>query len=628
MDPILVKAVRSLLQQIDAAERAGIDFTPEKQEELVRARTRGKYGVTDVAQLLEGINTNVNPRNVTRSIAQGALFNFGDELVGMVSPDAKEEMRLRESLYAKQHPYANAIGQVAGGFAVPGMGAGATLGKGAVGVGKAMARGAAIGAGAGALAGAGAGEGELGDRLDHAETGAMWGGALGAAFPAAGGLLRMLSPTARMQRRVGGAIEDAGGVPVLQQRSREAAAAGRGADVMLADLDPHLQQLLDFAANNDVGTWVRATESLAKRQSGMSQRLLADVKRLLGSPHLKSEMRKMKSALADWASSDAGFEGLRKMNPKIADPEALSQLAQYLDQPYVKQLWEVAKQEGRVGVNPEGLFSLPSFERLHNFKTKLDREVTMAFTRGDGTFAKGLAGVRDQVDAAIQRAVPEYGRRAATYAKGINAQKALALGATYVRNSDNVELMNVVTSMAKNPSELEAFRKGFVAQLLQHLRRPANKNIAREVLNDHALQERMNIVFGDPQVFDEFMRGVAQEGSMARTAAGVGGSATHRRGMAMDADPAELVQTATNLVTTGPAGAAAAMANRRLPNVIARATARNVGPVAMTKGTPAIDALLARYASQGAPQGVPPWMQTHMPAALGVGGANLFSPPN
>jgi hypothetical protein len=256
---------------------------------------------------------------------------------------------------------------------------------------------------------------------------------------------------------------------------------------------------------------------------------------------------------------------------------------------------------------------------------KLDRAVSKAWASpGERDLARGLGEVRDQVDAAIENMVPEYQSRNAVYRTGIRNQKALTLGTQWVDKADNVELMNVVSKMS--PSELDSFRKGFVSQLVTRIRsKKSNRNVAAELLNDKALQERLNIVFGDQDVFDDLMRGVSAEGTMAETAGMLGGSATHRRGMQMDYDPAELATDLSQGAMFGPQAAVGA-ASRRLPNILARKTARSLAPDLMTQGTPAIDALLERY-MQKAPQTLPPWMQTAPAMGAGAGMPSLLGGP-
>ena len=607
------------MRQMDVAERTGIDFTPEMQEQFVRENTNGKFGVQDAFDLISGVDTGINPRNIGRSLVQGATFNFGDELLGLISPNAKEEMRLREEMYGQEHPYAKMAGEMVGGFAVPGMGA-AKAAKGAVGVGSAIARGAAIGAGAGALAGVGAGE-SAGERVSGAVTGGVTGGALGATLPAVLGTTRLaVSPTARFQRKLAEKIDDAGGVSKLREKLGEFNAAGKRDEVIFGDLTPDTQELLRFVANNDEKAFVKLKTLTAGRQGTMADRMLRDFKRIAGNPHASTELRAMKKSLDEWARGPEGFEGLRQQNPQLEDLGALGKLQEYLKQPRVRELWKTAREERLIGEDPD--LGSPSYEQLHGLRMKLDRAVSKAFaTPGEGNLARGLKEVFEQVDGAMDQMVPEHLARNAIYRAGKAEQKALALGVKWATRADNQELMSMVARMA--PGELSAFRKGFVSQLLIRLRSTkTNRNLANELLTDRALQERMQIVFGDQDVFNKLMGTIGAEGQMAASNAATGGSQTHRLGMGMDYDPMSMAGDALQGLLYGPQAAATAIASRRLPNLIARRTARAGLPTMLTQGTPAIDALLAKL-QQKAPQAVPPWMQGRLPVAGAVGAQEM-----
>lgn len=117
-------------------------------------------------------------------IAQGALFSFDDELMGLISEDAKRVRRQQQRGAEQEAPVSNFAGQVVGGVVSPaskpiaaasGAKAGMTLKEAAM----AGARGGFLGGG---LYGTGYAEGGLGERIDGATSGALWGAAGGAAL--------------------------------------------------------------------------------------------------------------------------------------------------------------------------------------------------------------------------------------------------------------------------------------------------------------------------------------------------------------------------------------------------------------------------------------------------------------
>ena len=147
MDPILAKTVRAYLLMADRAKAQGLQLAPGDFDQAIKTMTKGKYGLSDVNKYISSVDSGVGLRNVGRSLFQGGTFNWGDELVGLLpealggGKGAEEDMRTREALFHRAHPYIDDAGQIAGGL-VP------TLllpGGGEMALGKAVLRGAARG---------------------------------------------------------------------------------------------------------------------------------------------------------------------------------------------------------------------------------------------------------------------------------------------------------------------------------------------------------------------------------------------------------------------------------------------------------------------------------------------------
>lgn len=150
---------------------------------------------------------------------QGATFGFGDEAlaglsalpraaiegkgIGQAYDDTLQGVRNFDKESEKLSPTAYALGNIAGGLAVPGLGAGGTAAKGAeaaataskglFGALKAGLKGAAVAAPMGAAAGFGTGEGGLENRLAAAEEGGKWGALLGGGIPVVGKAVKGLA---------------------------------------------------------------------------------------------------------------------------------------------------------------------------------------------------------------------------------------------------------------------------------------------------------------------------------------------------------------------------------------------------------------------------------------------------
>jgi hypothetical protein len=126
-------------------------------------------------------------------VSDGALFGLDDELVGLVSQEAKDQRRGAKLAAATDTPVTNFAGQVTGGIASPlnkplmavaGVKTGAT---GARSIAQLSREGFRVGGVGGGLYGFGSAEGDFGERLDEAAEGAAWGMVGGAVLGAGAG---------------------------------------------------------------------------------------------------------------------------------------------------------------------------------------------------------------------------------------------------------------------------------------------------------------------------------------------------------------------------------------------------------------------------------------------------------
>jgi hypothetical protein len=362
MNPDLIKAARLVYLAQQRASAAGVSITPGDLDAFVREETKGKYTLDDAQAYLSkhmtSFDPGITPRNVGRSVVQGALGDWGDELLGKLpealggGEGAEEEMRLNQEIYHRAHPTADTVGKIAGG-----VGAGVALGAvapeiailsrlGKAGsIANAAARAAAGGAAFGAVSGAGEGE-TASERLHGAGsgalTGAVTGGILGAGAAKATALV---SPAAKAARRIANAIEESGGVDALKESNAGIAAAGRGSEVMAGDLSPATQMLTRFATNNNPNTYVKAAEKLNARQPNMSERLLNDATDLLGhNPNADARSTALSDAQSAFGHSEAGYDGIRARGLTFKP----SEVAPFLKEPSVQSAWKLARRAGDI----------------------------------------------------------------------------------------------------------------------------------------------------------------------------------------------------------------------------------------------------------------------------------------
>jgi hypothetical protein len=219
----------TLLAKYREAVANGMDPSEAEAKVLQRVKATGRGDFNSIEELeragMEGIERDLDASetrlgNVGRSLAQGLTMGFSDELAGLgaaLAPGGRDYQEGRQEALARlergrrENPYASFAGEMAGAVA-PGIGAmraasmipkiGRALRSprlmprlrtgGLPQPGRAAAM-AGLGAAEGAVYGLGAGESGLQDRLESAETGAKFGGAIGGALPfvpLVGGALR------------------------------------------------------------------------------------------------------------------------------------------------------------------------------------------------------------------------------------------------------------------------------------------------------------------------------------------------------------------------------------------------------------------------------------------------------
>lgn len=599
-DPILLRAARKLAADLRNAERMGVPYSPTDVEATMRELTQNKYGADDFRRVMATVNTDPSLANFARAGAQGFGFNFIDEGAGLLGGEgAKEDFRLREEAFAREHPWMNAGAGALGGV----LWAPVLPAASATTVARAGLLGAASGAGYGAISGIGAGE-DLRSRtaggLIGAGGGALVGGALGGATAKA---RELLSPLARAERRVGEAIEQSGGGRVVVPVLGAADDAGRGKEFMLADATRRLQGELDVAANANVNVNARLADALEARQAGQVGRVQADVTALLGrTPHAFARAEKLKTARSTIA--EKLFGKLRKSNPNL-DPAAVdTHLGTYIKQEKVKSLWNEAQRELQLGELPQPT-GITNFEGLQNFKGKLDDAVSAAFRAGKSNLAVRLREVRDHVVGAVDELVPGYADANREYTRRIRLEEALEAGQQAWRGTGDFNDIRTTRLLFSRLSEGEQreFRKGLASELANDLSRTGkNRDVASTLVpGSETAQAKLELVFGNKKTFDEFMARAMTERRMAMTRGVVGNSKTALRQAEAGTDALDVGAAG---VTGGAAGAgvsAAGAGARALKGFANKKMAERAAEMLTTKGDDARD-VLTRLRRGGSPK--------------------------
>jgi hypothetical protein len=600
MNPELLRATRMLLRQLDVAEKTGVDFGPEKQEQFIRQATGGKFGAADAFQIAQSQDTSLSLRNLGRSAIQGAAFEYGDELLGVLpealggGEAAKEEMRLRQEMFRDEHPVADFAAGVGAGLVVPGgLGAAAARRAGA-GLAARAATGMAAGGSAGFVAGTGSGEG-MEDRLSRGRTGAVLGGALGLGLPVgAAGVRAVADPALRASRRVRGAIDASGGVEAVRGLNRAAEASGRGDEAMLGTLSDELGAQLDWAANADPATFMRTRAAARGQRTEMATRVLEDVATRVETPAAQQRLTELQLARREWASEAYGQ--LREKHRVIFDSEGLkNDLGGMLREKNVRKAWEEARETQLIGPFPE--VATPSFEMVQEAVFKLESAGNRAQRAGDYNMAARLREAAKTVRLRLREAVPGYREVDAEYAQRLGLEDALVSGEEWFNRRGR--LANFRRDFdSLTPAQKDEFRRGLVSKLVEQLENASHRqNVANDLMQrSKLLDAKLKTIFENPEHFDSFIANIEQEAALLRRAEQAsGGSPTARRQMEEGADPLEAAGDVANVATVGATAAAGALARsmaRRAPRAMARASARRAGPILTTKGSEAIEQLL------------------------------------
>jgi len=635
-DPILMRAVRKMVETQARATKAGVSLGPAALDDMVRTLTEGKYNLDDARRLIAGFDTSINASNLIRSAAQGLSFGFADEAASLFGGDEeKERIRLANTLFKQAHPKADIAAQLVGG-----LGAGGAVArylpalKNMSRLGK-LATGAATGAGAASLQAAG--EADEGHRGEAAANVAIPGALVGVGATAvAGGLGTIgkyigeaLSPARRAEERLVDAAIAAGkkapglpgtplqrGVQFLRNQYTRAATAGRGDDVMLADLSPKMRSVLDFAANanDDVATDV--AERVYGRMHDASDRLLGDVRLLAGDDHAPTRLAELVEMRRTFANSPEGYAGLRARNPvlrsstvasgnaEVALTQNAEPLAEILNRPVVKQAIRKARKTGMIGNMKEG--PELSFSHLQDVKEALDDAVESAFANKKGNLGTRLKEARDALVEQLETRVPDYPRVAAKYREMKGLEAALQQGVEAYRMHDSRGLKQLLATFT--PQQLREFRRGMISALIEDLRAmQTNRDAAARLVNaSQSLQDKLKIVFGDENVFREFMRRVQWEKAMADTRSAVGNSATARR-LAEYANQSDVLgPVVDNIVGGNPTGVVTGALRSLFRDKLsygrgrlATKTARELAPKIMAQGED-IERVLAELAERSA----------------------------
>ena len=509
--------------------------------------------------------------------AQGATFNFADEMAGLINPRYRDVVRGATQEFAQQNPMSAAGLELAGGLATAPFTGPLSLGRGVTTTGKIL-RTAGDLAAQGALSGAGAAD--EGDRLTGAAQGAALGTAIGGGANVAGRMIRSGIINPAMSRLPEGALgmvpETAGGYNVRPDYARERLAELLERDAqarIMTGVEPGQEAVMSAARLRKLGPeapiaaaggntlaeidMLANLPGNAKRQLTMQQRRVAagrggaiteTAERATG------VTRSAEDELTDLAKRQADAAGplydkLRSATFPV-DDELQSILGRARLDLGAAQRTATRRGEPQVSLRQLKQGDQLPFAAADQLKRSLWDKAQAARRKGLNNEAADLDRLRLDLVKKLDSLSPDYAKARETFAGFAELETAVDLGRSAL--SETSESLSKLTK-EMTPSELEAFRVGAVDSLRQVAGSQAGQTRLLNMYKEPELQGKLRAIFGND--FRKFQRMILSQEELKKLERAGGGSDTFKRlAQAKDqSDTFDLMQAsqaATNPVGT------------------------------------------------------------------------------
>jgi len=523
---------------------------------------------------------------IGRSMLQGLTFGFSDEAEAAMRARATSGPRYEQELarvragikqYEEQYPVRAFAGEatgsllptVAGIFAAPFTGGtsaamtAARAGQQAAkipGLASMMARGAGTGAATGALTGAGTAQGGLEDRVLGATIGGVTGGTLGATTPVvtsavgsgarrvgeATGLVRQQDPLNKAQEILARKIAQEGMTPEqLAARQAETVRRLGARDETLADIGGEgMRRLARGAMAITQAAETEARQMLTERMVAAGPRIIKDITDLtaVGARDLDevaNEIINRRSMLAtpfyDQARAAGQIESFaidnllkksKDIQAAIADARRLPQFADLADNDMVM------------------------LDKAYKYVGDLANE---ARRTGKSARANDLDDLRIQLRKAITDKVSVYGKALDTFSGESVLLDALNAGREKFLRKTPAEIRRELDKFT-DEGQQQMYRLGAIQTLrdeIYGMRETAD--VASKFLNDRNMKDRFKLIFNSTGEYEDFIKNLQREQSMARTRSMIeGGSPTTRInqevGEIQGPAPSEVISAGTQMI--------------------------------------------------------------------------------
>lgn len=439
--------------------------------------------------------------------------------------ETRDAVRAGEAKAKKDQPFAAGAGEVAGSLLLPG---GSML-KAATLPGR-MARGAVLGGATGAAAGAGEGE-DAGDRLVRGLVGGGVGTGIGAvapplvegviqggrliAAPVVNNVRAALNPTGAAERAIAGAKAQAERAdPNAINRLTEQDLVPGGPAVVMDVLGQPGRNLARSAKNISGEAGDIFDQTLDPRYVEQAPRLISWLRRTFAYPDAHAQQAAIEQT--GKAASDMAYNVARKAGDHPIWSQELERLASAPE--VVAAMGDAAVRgksravlEGFGGFNPgvavengmvtfqRGANGVPTYPNLQFWdytRRSLSNEASKAARAGDKEGVAIYGGLAKQMNAELDKLVPEYARARSTAASFFGAENALEAGQKFV--SENFAIPQTRDVLAKmTVAERQLFQDGFVSRYIETLSNiPDRADVVRRIYNTPAAKEKIELVLG------------------------------------------------------------------------------------------------------------------------------------
>jgi hypothetical protein len=509
--------------------------------------------------------------------AQGATFNFADEMAGLVNPRYRDVVRGATQEFAQQNPMSAAGLELAGGLATAPFTGPLSLGRGITTTGKILRTGGDIAAQS-ALAGAGAAD--EGDRLSGAAQGAAIGTVLGGGANVAGRMIRSGIITPAMSRLPEGVMgmvpETAGGYNVRPDYARERLAELLERDAqarIMTGVEPGQEAVMSAARLRKLGleapiataggNTLAEIDMLANLPGSAGRQLTMQQRRIAAgrggaitetAERATGVTRSAEDELTDLAKRQADAAGplydkLRSATFPV-DDELQSILGRARLDLGAAQRTATRRGEPQVSLRQLKQGDQLPFAAADQLKRSLWDKAQAARRKGSNNEAADLDRLRLDLVKKLDSLSPDYAKARETFAGFAELETAVDSGRTAL--SETSESLSKLTK-EMTPSELEAFRVGAVDSLRQVAGSQAGQTRLLNMYKEPELKGKLRAIFGND--FREFQRMILSQEELKKLERVGGGSQTFKRlAQAQDQkDAFDFVQASQ--AATNPVGA-------------------------------------------------------------------------